>query len=393
MWERDWASLERGLLHDVFTRLLADADVASFRHVCRGWRAAAAVAGALVPGPWFVLRSAADGVSGHGAFVRPAGRRRVRRVRFDAAKAPLCASRGWLAVDDGGRLLLREPISRAEVPLPAFEDPEYQLTDIFLSDDPLDAPGRWAAFAFFKMKHVHYAGHVLAFCRPGDEGWAQFDDFDMDGPYARFYLGLEFFRGRAYVIVGVNCRIAVCDLDARTLVPSSVTLIHMMEWQWQEAEVHLVECGGDLLVAAVSHYEERMPLSCCARRRPRRKVGVRVVKVEFAAAGGGPMPVTLSEVEGTGDYALFVAPRGHAFALPASGFPSVRPSCVYHFDTKMTTKSVSGMIVTDLLDHTPHQHRPLRKLPLAGKWHPLSWFRPRCPSFDTTPARRRWIFA
>ncbi|TKV93350.1 hypothetical protein SEVIR_9G220500v4 [Setaria viridis] len=391
MWERDWASLERGLLHDVFTRLPADADAASFRHVCRGWRTAAGP-GALVPGPWFVLQSSA--ADGHGAFVRPAGRRRVKPVRLDAAKAPVCASRGWLAVEDGGSLLLREPISRAEFPLPDFEDPEYQdyqLSDIFLSDDPLDAPGRWVAFAFFKMKHVTYAGHVLAFCRPGDGEWAR---FDLDGQYAGFYWGLEFFRGRAYVLVGISCRIAVCDVDARTLVASSVTLEHVMEWPWRDAQVHLVECGGDLLAAAVSHYEDRMPPSCCARRRRQpRTVGVRVVKVEFAAGGGGAMPVALSDVEGTGDYALFVAPRGHAFALPASGFPAVRPSCVYHFDTNMTTKSASGMIITDLLDHTPHQHRPLRKLPLAGKWHPLSWFRPRCPSFDTTPARRRWFFA
>ena len=112
---RDWASLEGGLLSDIFLRLPADADAVRFRRVCRGWRV---------------------------AFVRPAARRRrVRPVRADAdavtgewppASAIRGASRGWLAVDEGKRLLLRDPVSRAEVPLPAFEA-GYQLFDVFLS--------------------------------------------------------------------------------------------------------------------------------------------------------------------------------------------------------------------------------------------------------------------
>ncbi|PUZ38622.1 hypothetical protein GQ55_9G211900 [Panicum hallii var. hallii] len=362
MRERDWASLERGLLHDVFTRLPVDADAASFRHVCRGWRAAAGP-GTPVAGPWFALRSAADG---RRAFVRPARRRRrVRPVRLDAAaaggekKAPACvrgASRGWLAVDDGGRLLLRDPVSRAEVPLPDFDDPDYKLTDIFLSDDPLVAAGRWTAFAFFKDT----------------------------GP---FYWGLEFFRGRAYVLIGVyRDKLAICDVDTRRLIVSPVSLQHLIEWGW-DIQVCLVECGGDLLVVVVSHHEHTRSSYCVRRRRARRFV-VRVVKVHFAGEGGA-MPVAVSNVAHTRDYALFVAPHGHAFALPASGFPAVRRSCVYHFATKITTKSVSGMVITDLTDRNRNHHKPLRKLPFAGQWYPLSWLSPRCPSLDTTPARRR----
>ncbi|RLN38655.1 hypothetical protein C2845_PM01G39640 [Panicum miliaceum] len=389
MLERDWASLERGLLHDVFTRLPVDADAASFRHVCRGWRAASGP-GAPVAGPWFALRSAADG---RRAFVRPARRRRrVRPVRLDAAaggekKAPACVrgvSRGWLAVDDGGRLLLTDPVSRAEVPLPAFGDPDYQLTDIFLSDDPLVAAGRWTAFAFFKVDDISYAGHVLAFCRPGDAEWARFDHQDT-GP---FYWGLEFFRGRAYVLVGVyRDKLAICDVDTRRLIVSPVCLRHLIEWEWDTQEC-LVECGGDLLVVVVSHHEHTRS-SCCVRRRRARTFVVRVVKVHFAGEGGA-MPVAVSNVAHTRDYALFVAPHGHAFALPASGFPAVRRSCVYHFATKITTRNVSGMVITDLLDRKRHRHQRLRKLPFAGHWYPLSWFSPRCPSLDTTPARRHW---
>ena len=105
------------------------------------------------------------------------------------------------------------------------------------------------------------------------------------------------------------------------------------------------------------------------------------------------LPVAVSNVAHTRDYALFVAPHGHAFALPASGFPAVRRSCVYHFATKITTRNVSGMVITDLTDRNRHHRKPLlRKLPFAGQWRPLSWFSPRCPSLDTTPARRRrWL--
>ncbi|KAG2548444.1 hypothetical protein PVAP13_9KG187110 [Panicum virgatum] len=363
MRERDWASLERGLLHDVFTRLPVDADAASFRHVCRGWRAAAGP-GAPVAGPWFALRSAADG---RRAFVRLARRRRrLRPVSLDAAGAGgACvrgASRGWLAVDDGGgRLLLRDPVSRAEVPLPAFGDPDYQLTDIFLSDDPLAAAGRWAAFAFFKDT----------------------------GP---FYWGLEFFRGRAYVLIGVyRDKLAICDVDARRLIVSPVSLRHLTEREW-DTQVCLVACGGDLLVVAVSQREHARPSCCAVRRRRARTFAVRVVRVHFAGEGGA-MPVAVSNVAHTRDYALFVAPHGHAFALPASGFPAVRRSCVYHFATKITTRNVSGMVITDLTDRNRHHRKPLlRKLPFAGQWRPLSWFSPRCPSLDTTPARRRrWL--
>ncbi|WVZ59321.1 hypothetical protein U9M48_009478 [Paspalum notatum var. saurae] len=392
---RDWASLESGPLHDVFTRLTADLDAFNFRHVCRGWSAAAG-AGALIPRPWFVLRSATDG---HCAFVRPtAGRRRRRsRVKNVRVGAPCVrgASRGWLALDDGGgRLLLRDPISRAEVPLPSFDDPAYRLSDVFLSDDPLAAPaGRWTAFAFFKTENCAYGypGKVLAFCRPDDAEWGRFD-LDGDGQQVGFYRGLEFFRGRAYVLLGMYM-LAVCDVEARRVVACPVALQHMMEWE--SIQVSLVECGGNLLVAAVSQYEYATS-SYCVRHRVVRRFLARVVKIDFEEAiGGAGMPVGLSNLEGgIGDYALFVAPQGHAFALPVRGFPAVRPGCVYHFAASITTKSVSGMVVTELLgqDPTKVQDDPLRKLPLAAGgagWRLGCWFCPRSPSLETTPARRR----
>nr|CAB3499369.1 unnamed protein product [Digitaria exilis] len=383
---RDWAFLHGGLLHDIFTRLPADADATSFRHACRGWRAVAEP-GALVPGPWFLLRSAA--ANGRRAFVRPAGPHRI-------TPATPCASRGWLAVSDGKRLFLRDPISRAEVPLPAFDDLDNELSEIFLSDDPLDAPaGRWTAFAFFKPKQiVAYPGRILAFYRPGGGDADQWVRFDLNGQQVAFYWGLEFFRGRAYVVVGVNCTLAVCDVDTRSLVASAVHLRpHMEHWEWSTQQC-LVECAGDLLAVMVTRYEVARWPSCyvVARRRAPRFV-VKVMKVMFAADSGGFMPVMVSDVRHIGDYALFVPPRGHAFALPASGFPAVRSGCVYHFATKVKEKNVvRGMAISDLLDLTGQESNTCRKLPLAGKWHPVSWLWPRRPSFDTAPGRgrRQW---
>ncbi|OEL25685.1 hypothetical protein BAE44_0013295 [Dichanthelium oligosanthes] len=261
---RDWGSIEGGLLRDIFVRLHADA--VRFRRVCRGWRVAAG-ASAPVPRPWFVSQPSGDDGPARHAFVQPAERRRrgtrVRTVRVDAAAAavagecpPACvrgASRGWLAVDvdEGKRLLLRDPISCAEAPLPAF-DAGYQLFDVFLSDDPLAPPGRWMAFAFFRRDDsINNPGHVLAFCRPGDAEWARFDPNNDGQQQTRLYRGLEFFGGRAYVLLANPSRLAVCDVEARRLVMSSVRIPSPPTWEWN-AQERLVECGGDLLIVQVS---------------------------------------------------------------------------------------------------------------------------------------------
>ncbi|XP_066313229.1 uncharacterized protein [Miscanthus floridulus] len=407
MTERDWASLGRGLLHDIFVRLPTDVDAANFRRVCPGWRAAAG-AGAHVHRPMFIL-NAADGPV-H-AFVRPVDRRRHTRVRFvrvDSAAVtgvwpPACrcvrgTSRGWLAVNEGERLLLRDPISRAEIPLPAF-DAGYQLFDVFLSDDPLSAPGSWTAFAFFRWDDVctHNPGEVLAFCRPGDAEWARVDLDDNgqghQGQPMRLYQGLEFFGGRPYVLLAKPSRLALCDVEARRLVVSSVQIYLPpgWEWDWQQC---LVECGGDLLVVQVARREEyRSPWYCpgyCLGShyflRRRNRYLAKVFKIVFDADGGG-MPVASEAVASTGDYAVFVAPQGHAFALRASGFPAVRAGCVYFFAVNYT-RSVQGMVVIDLKADPRRRDKFVRKLPLAGHWHILSWFCPR-PVLDTTPPPRR----
>ena len=113
----------------------------------------------------------------------------------------------------------------------------------------------------------------------------------------------------------------------------------------------------------------------------------KVFKIVFDADGGG-MPVASEAVASTGDYAVFVAPQGHAFALPASGFPAVRAGCVYFFAINHT-RSVQGMVIIDLKADPTRRDKIVRKLPLAGNWHILSWLCPRPVLDTTTPPRRR----
>lgn len=72
--EEDWASLEQGLLHDIFLRLDDDANAARFRAVCSQWRAAAAGAGVVfVPRPWLAVYAPEQR---RHAWLRPSRRRR-----------------------------------------------------------------------------------------------------------------------------------------------------------------------------------------------------------------------------------------------------------------------------------------------------------------------------
>ncbi|EER91358.1 hypothetical protein SORBI_3001G192300 [Sorghum bicolor] len=399
--ERDWASLEQGLLRDIFVRLPSDVDAVHFRRVCPGWRAAAG-AGVHVPRPMFILNATDDDDEPVHAFVRPVDRRRhthVSSVRVDSAVVtgvsvwpPACVrgtSRGWLVVNEDEHLLLRDPISCAEIPLPAF-DAGYNLFDVFLSDDPLAAPGSWTAFAFFRWDDIYNPREVLAFCRPGDDDWARVDPVEdgqgQEGQQMRFYRGLEFFRGRPYVLVGKPYRLAVCDVEARRLVMSSVRIFTpaVQEWGWQEC---LVECGGDLLVVQVAWRDEYTSpwysLGSHFFEKHKIRYIAKVFKMVFDADDGSGMPVAFEAAASTGDYAVFVAPQGHAFALPASGFPAVRAGCVYFFAVNYSM-NVQGMVVIDLQADPRRRDKIVRKMPLAGDWQILSWFCPR-PVLDTTP--------
>ncbi|KAK3156935.1 hypothetical protein QOZ80_2AG0114010 [Eleusine coracana subsp. coracana] len=390
---KDWSSLERGVLRDVFSRLPADADVVSFRHVCHNWRLAGG-AGAPVPRPWFVFSrpSAADGTR---IFVRPA-QRHGRRSRMKVVHTEDIGikeewahtrgmSRGWLAVsEEGNRLLLRDPISHVDVPLPAI-DPVWQLCSIFLSDDPLVAPGEeFKTFAFFQSTDGTDSGHLLAFCRSRDAEWTRINPDDGQPDLLWYYRGLEFLQGRAYVLLN-DYRVALCDVDARRLVVSAVELEYPGHDEMYSQEC-LVEAGGDLLFMQVKQRFVQTARSspCCIGRSYDIRFFAKMIKIEIDADG---MPVKWSDVQEIGDYAFFVSGQGHSFALPASGFPAVKAGCVYHFSAHVTM-NFPEMIVSDLRQD-PHRHEKVRKLKIPGPWRPLSWFCPRRPIFDTTTMKRK----
>ncbi|EEE51278.1 hypothetical protein OsJ_32181 [Oryza sativa Japonica Group] len=335
--EEDWASLEQGLLHDIFLRLDDDANAARFRAVCSQWRAAAAGAGVVfVPRPWLAVYAPEQR---RHAWLRPSRRRRRGRRRFKrvddgevslrperggspapAAVSLVSVSRGWVAMKHGESHLVRA-VSGDEVPLPPcgsrYELSEvplppcgsryelrYELSKVILPDDPLAAAasGEWTAFAFMSHHQQILWPHTrrVAFCHAGDDEWTFLDKAIQ----AQRYRGLEFFRGGAYVLLS-NLTVAVGDVVSRMLIATSVGL------------------SGAYRCRGKSYPGGRASLSSPAAATGRRRLRFtsRVYKLEFAADGSG-VPVGFTKVESIGEYALFVSRRSHAFALPASGAAS-----------------------------------------------------------------------
>uniref|UniRef100_A0A0E0F000 KIB1-4 beta-propeller domain-containing protein n=1 Tax=Oryza meridionalis TaxID=40149 RepID=A0A0E0F000_9ORYZ len=358
--EEDWASLEQGLLHDIFLRLDDDANAARFRAVCSQWRAAAAGAGVVfVPRPWLAVYAPEQR---RHAWLRPSRRRRRGRRRFKrvddgevslrperggspapAAVSLVSVSRGWVAMKHGESHLVRA-VSGDEVPLPPcgsrYELSEvplppcgsryelrYELSKVILPDDPLAAAasGEWTAFAFMSHHQQILWPHTrrVAFCHAGDDEWTFLDKAIQ----AKRYRGLEFFRGRAYVLLS-NLTVAVGDVVSRMLIATSVGLSGAYRWRHDELleATCLVRCSDDLLLVQVSRQvvprRSCFPLLAGGRHRRRRlRLTSRVYKLEFAADGSG-VPVGFTKVESIGEYALFVSRSSHAFALPASGAAS-----------------------------------------------------------------------
>ncbi|KAL6906504.1 hypothetical protein ACP4OV_004105 [Aristida adscensionis] len=134
-------------------------------------------------------------------------------------------------------------------------------------------------------------------------------------------------------------------------------------------------CGGDPDARGPEEGELLAP------RLVRPEVRARAFRVHLAADGSG-MPVAASEVDAMADAALFVAPHGHAFALPASGFPAIRGGCVYHIVCNFQTKIATDVVITPLQSGACRHERG-SELRLAGQWVPLGWLCPRGPVLET----------
>ena len=107
---------------------------------------------------------------------------------------PYCCGtpRGWLALRDDlrspTRLILWEPLSKAEIPLPTLTT----VAQVFLSGDPLASPAGWMAIASQKIPGVQI-GQRLFFWRPGDAAWT----VQLENPRGRIQ-GAAFHQGRFY---------------------------------------------------------------------------------------------------------------------------------------------------------------------------------------------------
>ncbi|KAJ1258308.1 hypothetical protein BS78_10G065600 [Paspalum vaginatum] len=203
-----WSSLPGDLLKEVSARLPSDADLLLIHQVCPQWRASTSLPGAFRP--WVLAgRARRSGLVPIGEYSLRLPRCGARRMELGAPPSgfPHCCgtSLGWLALVDDDRsptrLLLWDPLSSTEIPLPC---PPSPLTRIFLSGDPLTS-SNWVAIASQRKGLI---GQKTLLWRHGDAGWTMMHrqgTFEIDT--------VAFHAGKAYYI-DKEKTIVICDLDA-----------------------------------------------------------------------------------------------------------------------------------------------------------------------------------
>ncbi|KAI5008686.1 hypothetical protein ZWY2020_009734 [Hordeum vulgare] len=150
-------SLPADLLKEVSDRLPADADKIHVRQLCSHWRASTAPLAARRP--WVVAAndrhrdpfSVVNPVGEHSLWPLRGGGARIEIDSPSPAGFPYCCGtpRGWLVLTDDlrppSRLVLLEPLSKAEIPLPTLTT----VAQVFLFGDPLASPSPpgWMAIA------------------------------------------------------------------------------------------------------------------------------------------------------------------------------------------------------------------------------------------------------
>ncbi|CAL5070454.1 unnamed protein product [Urochloa decumbens] len=373
---RDWSSLPAELIEDISDLLSADTDRIHIHQVCSHWRASTAPLAA--PRPWVVA-----GPPGrpHGGplpkrTLRPVGRYSLwlprgrvpvcLRRRGPPQNLPDCCvgtPRGWMALtteEDApaavSRLVLWEPVSRSEIPLPYLRD----------------------------------AVQALAYWRPGDAAWAQLTGGHSMCPVNR----VAFHRGRLYFTV-VNGGLFGYDLNnllgAASPAPPERALFFNTTGMFNSSvcdccqfhpvrAVHVVACGGDLLLVA---FGERIGAH-------RRGGVVRVYRPAFLHAGEEAAAARTRRrvvepgkvVRDLGEYSLFLG-RGDAFALSADAFPGIERNRVYYVEHDRQCHLRYWISVFDLSSNACEQVRyPVEHKDDGSHWWPFTWFCPRRPFLD-----------
>jgi hypothetical protein len=269
---------------------------------------------------------------------------------------------GWLALTDDlrspTRLILWDPLSQAEIPLPTLTT----VAQVFLSGDPLTSPS-WMAIASQKIPHVQL-GQRLFFWRPGDAAWTS----QLEYPNGRIE-GAAFHHCRFYISTN-NMTLDIFDLQQHP--PKRFPRINL----YPPLQVRYRRFPGRPVPHVVA-WNNQMLLVMVYRGLYNATILAEVYSPDWAA-----QPLDLQEkVTDLGDYSLFLG-RGDTLALSAKEFPAIRRNCVY-FVEHDTAKHDRWLVVFDLvsnaLERIPHPEEQREGGSKTSGWLGYSWFCPRRP--------------
>ncbi|KAL6641317.1 hypothetical protein ACP70R_019498 [Stipagrostis hirtigluma subsp. patula] len=359
------SSLPAELLEDVSSRLSTDADRLHIRKVCAQWRAYTSPLSACRPWiiagrePWQPI-----GPIGEYSFWLPRGGREI--CPAVPAGLPYCCGSpcGWLALADSARsprrLILWEPISKAEILLPCLP----AVAQVFLSGDPLAAPG-WTAVACQKAAGSDMAQRLL-FWRPGDAAWSPM----LEGPICMIDSA-AFHQGRAYFI-GSAWQLHIFDLEASPPRLIRKTYLHPSAEKAVRSpgrkrllfirSLYVVPCDGECLLVVTFGGRKPAPAE--------------VYRADWVA---NPVVEVRERVRDLGEYSLFVG-RRDTFALSAKEFPAIRRNCVYYVEHDRYQHEWWATIFdlgTKGWEPIPYPAKHMEEE--SSYWQAYSWFCPRNP--------------
>uniref|UniRef100_A0A0A9B0I0 KIB1-4 beta-propeller domain-containing protein n=1 Tax=Arundo donax TaxID=35708 RepID=A0A0A9B0I0_ARUDO len=386
-----WSSIPGDLLEHISGHLSSDADLLHIHQVCAHWRACTSPPAACRP--WIMAhstswsRSRAPGDPDYSLWLP----RRVLQRRVEIGGPPpaglryCCgASRGWLALVDGAptRLVLWEPASGAEVPLPCLSP----VARVFLSGDPLASAG-WMAIA---SQSIGGHAHRPFFWRPGDAAWSSLREQPIAG-----IVSVAFHGERVYYLEARRVVVAY-DLNLGTARPPAFVGIRNVGWLVNRLcrcerlihvvrGAHLVTCAGELLLVVL----RRGPALRRGGRPPRSSCGpsfcssfAEVYRPEWRSQGTLELGERVTDL---GENSLFLG-GGESFALSAKEFPAIKRNHVYcvapdwNYSLKGDRTLPGWAFVFDLGSDTLKEIPYPKDLRDDGtNWWPYSWFCLRSP--------------
>ncbi|CAM0877198.1 unnamed protein product [Alopecurus aequalis] len=337
-----WISLPAELLKEVTDHLPAtDADQIHIRQVCSHWRASTAPLAACRPcvvaayDRHLDFYSAVNPVGEHSLWLPRGGGPRIDALAPAPANLPYCCGtpRGWLALADDlqspTRLILWEPLSKAQIPLPTLTT----VAQVFLSGDPLASPAGWMAVAS---------------------------------------QSAAFHQGRFYIST-MNMSLDIFDLHQQH--PKRLRRICLyapLQARYPQFPgnpvPHVVACNNQMLLVMVYHGLGRALVLVEVHRH----------RLDWDT---DRLDLRGEKMTDLGDYSLFLG-RGDSLALSAKDFPAIRRNCVY-FVEHDTRKHEQWLVVFDLgsnaLKRIPHPHEHTQGGSKTSGWLAYSWFCPRRP--------------